>query len=94
MIRPTILAAGLAQGQKQAISFEFYHPTVCSRQFGLGQLPISLYYVGQVKPLSTVDRIEWNFVNSIGEEIPLGRVVRLRLSPFYSDLARAWWEEW
>lgn len=48
-ISPCILPVGIHQGRNIQVSYEFYHPTSAARQLGIGQLPISLFFVDKIQ---------------------------------------------
>lgn len=48
-ITPCIFLTGISQGKTIKPSFEFYRPMSAARQFGLGQLPIGLFFIRSVK---------------------------------------------
>jgi hypothetical protein len=48
-IRPCIIPVGIHQGKNIKMTYEFYHPTCAARQFGIGQLPISLFFADKIQ---------------------------------------------
>nr|CAE03720.2 OSJNBa0021F22.14 [Oryza sativa Japonica Group] len=48
-ISPCILPIGIHQGRNIQVSYEFYHPMSSARQFGMGQLPIGLYFADKIQ---------------------------------------------
>ena len=95
-VRPRVLPTGLGFGGRlQHYSYEFYHPTVAARQLGCGQLPPSLFFVGQVKARAPLEGdYQLNWVNRLAEGIPTGTVVNFRAVSSSSRIFRLWWEEW
>nr|BAD30580.1 aminotransferase-like protein [Oryza sativa Japonica Group]BAD31383.1 aminotransferase-like protein [Oryza sativa Japonica Group] len=62
-ISPCIIPVGIHQGKNIQMTYEFYHPTSAARQFGMGQLPISLFFAdkiqsrGEITSLLMMDRL-------------------------------------
>jgi hypothetical protein len=48
-ISPCILPVGIHQGKNIQVSYEFYHPMSSARQFGMGQLPIGLFFADKIQ---------------------------------------------
>jgi hypothetical protein len=76
------------------MTYEFYHPTSAVRQFGMGQLPISLFFAdkiqsrGEISSFLMMDRL----LNLPGP--PLGSIDNIRLRTFRSVAFDWWWIEW
>nr|TKW28118.1 hypothetical protein SEVIR_3G304600v2 [Setaria viridis] len=77
LIKLGILPANFFSG-KDAPTYEFYNPSVVARQFGMGQLPIQAYFVGQAKFRDelTKDLNDWI------------------VAPFAVQQFKLWWAEW
>ena len=92
-ISPCILPVGIHQGRNIQASYEFYHPTNSARQFGMGQLPISLYFAdkiqcrGDISSTLMMDRL----LNIQGP--PLGTIDNIKLAQFRSRAFDLWWGE-
>ena len=93
-ISPCILPVDIHQGRNIQVSYEFYHPMSSARQFGMGQLPIGLYFVdkiqcrGEISPTLMMDRL----LNLQGP--PLGSIENIELAKFKSRNIDRWWGEW
>lgn len=48
-ISPFILPTGVSQCRFTQNSYEFYHPMLVASQFGLGQLPLDLYFSRKIQ---------------------------------------------
>jgi hypothetical protein len=76
------------------MTYEFYHPTSAARQFGMGQLPISLFFAnkiqrrGEITSFLMMDRL----LNLLGP--PLGSIDSIKLRTFRSVALDRWWIEW
>jgi hypothetical protein len=81
-ISPCILPVGIHQGRNIQVSYEFYHPMSSARQFGMGQLPIGLYFAdkiqcrGEISSTLMMDRL----LNIPGP--PLGSIDNIELARF------------
>jgi hypothetical protein len=52
-----------SSGKNTTINYEFYNPSVVSRQLAFGQLPIKLCYANVIKPWETItNRSDWDKV--------------------------------
>nr|BBF89811.1 aminotransferase-like protein [Oryza sativa f. spontanea] len=93
-ISPCILLVSIHQGRNIQASYEFYHPKSSARQFGMGQLPISLYFAdkiqcrGDISSALMMDRL----LNNPGA--PLGSIENIELARFRSRAFNRWWGEW
>nr|ABA96760.1 hypothetical protein LOC_Os12g11310 [Oryza sativa Japonica Group] len=93
-ISPCILPVGIHQGRNIQASDEFYHPMSSARQFGMGQLPIGLYFAdkiqcrGEISSTLMMDRL----LNIQGP--PLGSIENIELARFRSRAFDRWWGEW
>ncbi len=93
-ISPCILLVSIHQGRNIQASYEFYHPKSSARQFGMGQLPISLYFAdkiqcrGDISSALMMDRL----LNIPGA--PLGSIENIELARFRSRAFNRWWGEW
>ncbi len=47
-ITPCILPVGIHHGRNIRVSYEFYHAMSSARQFGMGQLPIGLFFADKI----------------------------------------------
>nr|AAS01932.1 hypothetical protein [Oryza sativa Japonica Group]ABF96962.1 hypothetical protein LOC_Os03g33730 [Oryza sativa Japonica Group] len=83
-ITPCILPVGIYQGRNIQVSYEFYHPMSSARQFGMGQLPIGLFFAdkiqcrGEISSSLMMDRL----LNLQGP--PLGSIDTIKLATFRS----------
>ncbi|BAH94523.1 Os09g0353500 [Oryza sativa Japonica Group] len=83
-ISPCIIPIGIHQGKNIKMTYEFYHPTSAARQFGMGQLPISLFFAdkiqsrGEITSFLMMDRLQ----NLPGP--PLGSIENIKLKTFRS----------
>jgi hypothetical protein len=94
-LRPCLLPTGLIAGSKAFCSYEFYHPSVAARQLGFGQLPPSLFYVGQIKARATVDNaIQWNWLVGRTADVVTGDLAGFSPAPRSTRLFDRWWGEW
>lgn len=93
-ISPCILPVGIFQGRSTSLSYEFYNPITAARQFGLGQLPIGLYFHQLLENKGTVPlALLMSKVLSI--KIPtLGDCDQLNLNIFMHTSFQTWWREW
>ena len=67
--------------------YEFYHPLICARQLGFGQLPISLFFVDKLKTREPIaSRLEFMKISSFIESLPMGDLDGFIHSPFYTWL--------
>jgi hypothetical protein len=41
-------------GKAKLYSYEFYHPSVAARQFGLGQLPIHIFFTYHIQSVGQI----------------------------------------
>src|SRR5688572_7295952 len=48
LIKPRVLPANFFSG-KDAPTYEFYNPSVVAQQFGLGQMPIGIYFISHMQ---------------------------------------------
>jgi hypothetical protein len=48
-ISPCILPVDIHQESNIHVFYEFYHPMSSARQFGMGQLPISLFFADKIQ---------------------------------------------
>jgi len=93
-INPCILPVGIHQGRNTQVSYEFYHPISSTRQFGMGQLPIGLFFAdkiqcrGEISSTLMMDRL----LNLQGP--PLGSIENIELATFRSKAFDRWWGEW
>nr|BAD36491.1 aminotransferase-like [Oryza sativa Japonica Group]BAD69138.1 aminotransferase-like [Oryza sativa Japonica Group] len=93
-ISPCILPVGIHQGINIQVSYEFYHPISSTRQLGLGQLPIGLFFTdkiqcrGEISSSLMMDRL----LNLQGP--PLGSIDNIELAGFKSRNFDRWWGEW
>ena len=93
-ISPCILPVGIYQGRNIQVSYEFYHPMSSARQFGMGQLPIGLYFVdkiqcrGDISSALMMDRL----LNIPGPQ--LGSIENIEFARFRSKAFDKWWGEW
>nr|BBF89830.1 aminotransferase-like [Oryza sativa f. spontanea] len=93
-ISPCILLVSIHQGRNIQASYEFYHPKSSARQFGMGQLPISLYFAdkiqcrGDISSALMMDQL----LNIPGA--PLGSIENIELARFRSRAFNRWWGEW
>jgi hypothetical protein len=92
-ITPCILPTDISQGKTAKPSFEFYHP-ISSFEFGLGQLPISLYFIRMVQARDTVPSAlimqKWLTL----EGPVLGTCNEIHLHLFRHPSFDQWWVEW
>nr|BAD31394.1 hypothetical protein [Oryza sativa Japonica Group] len=83
-ISPCILPVGIHQGRNIQVSYEFYHPMSSTRQLGLGQLPIGLFFAdkiqcrGEITSTLMMDQL----LNLPGP--PLGSIDNIELAGFKS----------
>jgi hypothetical protein len=93
-ISPCILPVGIHHGRNIQVSYEFYHPMSSAKQFGMGQLPIGLYFAdkiqcrGEISSTLMMDRL----LNISGP--PLGSIENIELARFWSRNFDRWWVEW
>ena len=93
-ISPRIIPIGIHQGKNIKMTYEFYHPTSAARKFGMGQLPISLFFAdkiqnrGEITSLLMMDRL----LNLSGP--PLGSIENMKIKTFRSTAFDRWWIEW
>nr|CAD40001.3 OSJNBb0052B05.4 [Oryza sativa Japonica Group]CAE75886.1 B1234D02.10 [Oryza sativa Japonica Group] len=93
-ISPCILPVGIHQGGNIQVSYEFYHPMSSARQFGMGQLPIGLFFAdkiqcqGEISSALMMDRL----LNIPGP--PLGSIESIELARPRSRNLDKWWGEW
>nr|CAD39340.2 OSJNBa0094O15.9 [Oryza sativa Japonica Group] len=93
-INPCIIPVGIHQGKNIQMTYEFCHPTSATRQFGMGQLPISLFFTdkiqnrGEITSLLMMDRL----LNLPGP--PLGSINNIKLRMLRSATFDRWWIEW
>ncbi|XP_066162216.1 uncharacterized protein [Oryza sativa Japonica Group] len=93
-ISPCILPVGIHQGRNIQVSYEFYYPMSSARQFGMGQLPIGLFFAdkiqcrGEISSTLMMDRL----LNIPGP--PLGSIENIELARFMSRNFDRWWGEW
>ncbi len=93
-ISPCILPVSIHQGRNIQVSYEFYHPISSARQFGMGQLPIGLYFAdktqcrGDISSSLMMDRL----LNI--SRPPLGSIENIELASFRSRAFDRWWSEW
>jgi hypothetical protein len=82
MIKPGLLPSSVF-GKDQSATYEFYNPSVSTRQLGFGQLPIGLYFSNFIK---------------LREVIPNGThyqcLLDLILDSSTINLFNIWWAEW
>ncbi|BAT13976.1 Os11g0467632 [Oryza sativa Japonica Group] len=89
-ISPCILPVGIHQGRNIQVSYEFYHPMSSARQFGMGQLPIGLFFAdkiqcrGEISSTLMMDRL----LNILGP--PLGGIDNIELARFRSRNFDRW----
>nr|AAU89175.1 hypothetical protein LOC_Os03g43210 [Oryza sativa Japonica Group]ABF97754.1 hypothetical protein LOC_Os03g43210 [Oryza sativa Japonica Group] len=94
VINPCILPVGIHQGRNIQVSYEFYHPMSSARQFGMGQVPIGLFFAdkiqcrGEISSTLMMDRL----LNIPGP--PLGSIENIELAKFRSSAFDRWWGEW
>lgn len=68
---PCILPVGFANGRSHKPSYEFYDPSVFTRQLGLGQIPIGLFFMGKVKARDMVTTSsEYNSMIALNPSLP------------------------
>nr|AAM08508.1 Hypothetical protein [Oryza sativa Japonica Group]AAP51813.1 hypothetical protein LOC_Os10g01940 [Oryza sativa Japonica Group] len=90
-ISPCILPVGIYQGRNTYVSYEFYHPMSSARQFGMGQLPIGLFFAdkiqcrGKISSTLMMNRL----LNLQGP--PLGSIENIELARFRSRNFDRWW---
>ncbi len=93
-ISPCILPVSIHQGRNIQVSYEFYHPMSSARQFGMGQLPIGLFFAdkiqcrGDISSTLMMDRL----LNIPGP--PLASIDNIELARFRSKNFDRWWGEW
>ncbi|XP_066162347.1 uncharacterized protein [Oryza sativa Japonica Group] len=81
-------------GRNIQVSYEFYHPMSSARQFGMGQLPIGLFFAdkiqcrGEISSTLMMDQL----LNIPGP--PLGNIENIELARFRSKNFDRWWGEW
>nr|AAN64469.1 hypothetical protein [Oryza sativa Japonica Group]ABF97061.1 hypothetical protein LOC_Os03g35730 [Oryza sativa Japonica Group] len=93
-ITPCILPVSIHQGRNIQVSYEFYHPMSSTRQFGMGQLLIGLFFAdkiqcrGEISSSLMMDRL----LNL--QAPPLGSIDTIKLATFRSKVFDRWWGEW
>lgn len=93
-ISPCILPVSIHQGKNIQMIYEFYHSTSAARQFGICQLPISLFFAdkiqsrGEITSTLMMDRL----LNIEGP--PLGSINNIKLRMLRSAVFDRWWVEW
>ncbi|BAD68991.1 aminotransferase-like protein [Oryza sativa Japonica Group] len=93
-ISPCIIPVGIYQDKNIQMTYEFYHPTSAARQFGMGQLPISLFFADRIQSrgeISSFHMMDW-LLNLPGP--PLGNIDNIKLRTFRSMAFDRWWIEW
>jgi hypothetical protein len=57
-------------GKNTNITYEFYNPSVVSRQLAFGQLPIKLYFADVIKPRETITSgMDWSRVVQLSPDV-------------------------
>lgn len=94
-IKPCLLPTGIASGRSQHPSYEFYNPSACARQLGLGQLPIGLFYADKLRAREPVRSVlDFDRIMQLADNIPIGDFADLDLAHFNTRLFSTWWREW
>lgn len=95
-ISPCILPVGIGSDRSQTCSYEFYHPSICARQFGLGQLPIHLFFVDTLRARKSVqDSLTLSRILDLARNITISDAPDFApRDTFNTGLFRIWWREW
>lgn len=94
MISPAILLVGFHQGG-QPQTYEFNHLSISARQFGLGQMPIHLYFSNNIMAREYVNSaLEFERVHSLERNVDPIALETIVAGSFCSKLYIQWWIGW
>jgi hypothetical protein len=96
LVRPSLLLVEVRHGrEKPPTSYEFYCPSIVTRQRGFGQLPPGLFFADKLKPRETVtNSIEFNNILQFEQTALLEAINGWKGIPFTSLAFDHWWQEW
>lgn len=94
-ISPCILSVCIDSGQSQTRSYEFYHPSICARQFGLGQLPIHLFFADKLWARQPIrESLTFSRILDLARNISIGDAPNFApQDAFNTGLLHIWWRE-
>jgi hypothetical protein len=84
-------------GKNTNITYEFYNPSVVSRQLAFGQLPIKLCFADVIKPRETITNgTDWSRVVRLSPDVDATDVNLSIWTPtsFITESYKQWWQEW
>lgn len=95
-ISPSLLPIGVNTSSRfQHPSYEFYYPSFCARQLGLGQIPPSAFYADRLRARQPViDASAFTRILHLADELPVGDFADVVLSDSCSKSFKIWWREW
>jgi hypothetical protein len=92
-----ILVNTFGSGKNSNTTYEFYNPSVVSRQLAFGQLPIKLCFADVIKPRETITTgTKWSRVVRLAPDADISNVDLSVWSPasFITKSYKQWWQEW
>lgn len=95
-ISPCILPVGIGSDRSQTRSYEFYHPSIYAHQFGLGELPIRLFFADRLRARQPVrESLTFCWILDLACNIVIGDTSDFAArDAFNTGLFRLWWREW
>jgi hypothetical protein len=84
-------------GKNTNITYEFYNPSVVSRQLAFGQLPIKLCFANVIKPREIITSgTDWSRVVRLSPDVDATDVDLSTWMPasFITESYKLWWQEW
>lgn len=95
MITPGLLPVNFFMGRGLTRSYEFYNPSIASRQLGFGQLPIFLFFTDRIKPREALQSaLEYDRLKALTSSIPPFNLELWSPALFSSKAYSLWWTEW
>jgi hypothetical protein len=86
-----------SRGKAKLYSYEFYHPSVAARQFGLGQLLIHLFFMYPILSRDIVSTVmEYSHLKALTDDLTNTEPFNWAPAPapFSSQQYNSWWSEW
>ena len=81
--------------KKHIHSYEFYNPSVASRQLGFGQVPPSLFFIGKVQFRGTLDKaLSYDRLKNLEPDMNMILLADWQTAPFATTPFIQWWSEW
>ena len=94
IISPRTLPANLTSG-KDVPSFEFYNPSVSTRQLGFGQVPPLLFFAGKVQFRGALNNaLSYDRLKNLEPDVDMSLLADWQIVPFTTTPFTQWRSEW